>query len=208
MDVKGLGMPPFIRKWEKELGTQMNDSEIGKIMRMAHTTSIDYNTIEMSYKCLTRWYITPGMAHNYQWKVSQLCWRGCKELGTMSHIWWTCPKIKKYWREVLQIIKNITIIEILEDLWGCLFHGIQMPTKRYMRSLVPHLLNASKSLIPKQWQELESPTMRSWFNKVNDIYNLEYLRFSGEEGWEGFEEKWRDWVNFKQTLSFAENMGT
>lgn len=109
MEGNGRERPPYISKWEEELGTQVNDSKIGKILRMAFVTSIDSNTIEISFKSLARWYITPDKAHKFQKETSQFCWRGCSELGT---IWWTCPKIRSYWREVKQIIKDITKVEV------------------------------------------------------------------------------------------------
>lgn len=38
--------------------------------------------------------------------------------------------------------------------------------------------------------------MKNWCNKINEIQNLEYLRFSDEEGVEEFEEKWREWADY------------
>lgn len=92
-------------------------------------------------------------------------------------------------------------------MWECLFHSTKIPVNQYTKSLVPSLLNTAKSLILKHWQDPETPTLRSWSNRVDDIYNMEYLRFSGEEGWVGFEEKLRDWHIFKHTLKFAEMLG-
>lgn len=36
---------------------------------------------------------------------------------------------------------------------------------------------------------------------------MEYLRCSGEEGMEGFENKWKAWIEFKQTRRYAEVLG-
>lgn len=72
MGMKVLEMPPFIGKWEAELGTRVNDLEVRKILRMVRTMSVDSNTIEINYKCLARWYITPDKAHKCQSKTSQL----------------------------------------------------------------------------------------------------------------------------------------
>lgn len=80
MGLKGLEILPFIGKWRDELGKQGKDLDVGKILKLAHTTAIESNTIEMNYKCLARWYITPNKAHKSQKEVSQFCWRGCKAL--------------------------------------------------------------------------------------------------------------------------------
>lgn len=98
---------------------------------------------------------------------------------------------------MLQEINEITYIEIPEDPWRCLFHRVRMPIKHYLRTLVPHLMNAAKSLIPQQWQEKESSRVGIWCRKVDEIYNTEYLRFCEEEGIERFESKWKIWREFK-----------
>lgn len=49
--------------------------------------------------------------------------------------------------------------------------------------------------------------MKNWCNKINKMYNLEFLRFSGEVGMEEFEAKWKKCVEYKYSLRFAELMG-
>lgn len=88
----------------------------------------------------------------------------------MAHIWWDCPIIKEFWKEILQLIKEITNKEIPEDPWTCLFHGTAESAKQYKTSIVPILLNAAKSQIPKNWQIMERPKIRDWIFCVNEIY--------------------------------------
>lgn len=64
---------------------------MGRILRLVHSSAVNTNTVEINYKCLTRWYITPDKACKAG-KTSE-CWRGCKVVATMAHIWWDCPKI-------------------------------------------------------------------------------------------------------------------
>lgn len=114
--------------------------------------------------------------------------------------------IKKYWKEILQLVKEITGKVIPDDPWTCLFHGIKGSVKQYRESLVPYLLNAAKSLIPKRWQEEESPKMRDCVIAIEGTYNMERLRFSGEEEREGSMDKWGCWQEFKKTWRYVEVM--
>ena len=115
-------------------------------------------------------------------------------------------KIKTYWNKVILVTEEITGIKIPEEAWVCLFHGTKMPIKQYMRTLLPHFLNAAKSLIPRQWKDPKSPTVRNWLCKINYIYYAERLRFMGKEGEGEFKLKWQDWLKYKQTHRFAEWM--
>ena len=81
-----------------------------------------------------------------------------------------------------------------------------MSIKQYKRIMLPQLLNAAKSAIPRQWKDTESPSLRSWLCKINKTYNMECLRFSGETGEEGFVSRWKDWLIYRQSLIYAEKM--
>lgn len=64
--LKILGPPPFIKKWEEEMGTGDMGVDVCKILRLTHATSSDCSSTEINYKCLARWYITPDKLHQYQ----------------------------------------------------------------------------------------------------------------------------------------------
>lgn len=93
IDLKGIENLVFIKKWETELESKLTDSEVMILLKGVHITSVNYKVSELNYKCFARWYITPDRASKFQSETSQYCWRGCKELGTMAHIWWQCPEI-------------------------------------------------------------------------------------------------------------------
>lgn len=78
-----------------------------------------------------------------------------------------------------------------------------MPTGTYLRTLLPQLLNAGKSLSPRYWQERKCPTLQDWYDKTNKIQSLEYLRYSEGLEMEEYEEKWKDWLEFKCSIRSA-----
>lgn len=111
--------PTFFKKWEEELGNKISEREVGLVLERVNATSVNYRLSEMNFRILARMYITPDRAHKLQKEPSQLCWRG------------------------------ITSMRVPDDPWVCLHHGSNMPSKRYLKLLLPHLLNAAKSLIPR-----------------------------------------------------------
>lgn len=104
---------------------------------------------------------------------SPLCWRNCGEVATHAHIWWFCPLIRPYWSKGLDPIRQITDINLPQDPWTILFHATQRTIGRYKRSLIPHLLNTAKALIPTLWSQPMSPSMKSWLQKVSDVRLME-----------------------------------
>lgn len=74
----------FIGKWEEEMGIQLEEQQVGKMIGVVYDYATDINAIEMNYKVI--WYITPEKIQKYQHDKSPLCWRGCRQTGTMTHI--------------------------------------------------------------------------------------------------------------------------
>lgn len=70
------------------------------------------------------------------------------------------------------------------------------------------MLNAAKSLLVSHWQEKQGPTIQEWYDKINEIQNLEYLRCAEEVELEEFEEKWKKWQKFKSSTRVLEVLRT
>lgn len=135
----------------------------------------DMNTIKMNYKFLARWYLTPVRIQKYQPDSSPCCWRNCGGRATMTHIWWECPKIKKYWLEIVDLINQITEEKIDYNMLTCLFHISKTPRKQYTKTIIPKFLNAAKGLIPKRWLGSEGPDIRDGSNKWITIAKWNFL---------------------------------
>uniref|UniRef100_A0A7M4FEM9 Uncharacterized protein n=1 Tax=Crocodylus porosus TaxID=8502 RepID=A0A7M4FEM9_CROPO len=37
------------------------------------------------------------------------CWRGYSNLGGFYHIWWTCPRIKMFWKKAGELMRKVTL---------------------------------------------------------------------------------------------------
>uniref|UniRef100_A0A803SXK3 Reverse transcriptase zinc-binding domain-containing protein n=1 Tax=Anolis carolinensis TaxID=28377 RepID=A0A803SXK3_ANOCA len=68
---------------------------------------------ENYYKVVWRWYLTPIRLNQIDKKYSKQCWRGCQEIGTYIHMWWSCKYVQTFWENVFKEIKGITKTEII-----------------------------------------------------------------------------------------------
>ena len=89
--------------------------------------------------------------------------------------------------------------------------GLSVPRDRNVNQTVHENFTSprtrcSKESDPQTMEGPLSPTERSWFCRINDIYYAEQLRFMGEEGEGGFKLKWQDWVNFKLSSRYIDRM--
>lgn len=95
-------------KWEQDLSINLSDTEWETIYTITHKGSLNIYAQKNYFKLLPRWYRTPLILHLIYPTVSPHCWRCGTEMGSLLHIWWTCPKIQPFWKEVHRIIHQIT----------------------------------------------------------------------------------------------------
>lgn len=122
------------------------------------------------------------------------CWRGCGQQGTFLHLWWTCPVIKPFWEAIAPWIEKLTPRPMEFTPLYFLFHGMPRPMKTYKKSIIPHLLNAAKLLVPRFWKQALFPTLLDWKKEVNFIMEAERWVYvaKGQQG--KFEKISTGWV--------------
>ncbi|CAH2223975.1 Hypothetical predicted protein [Pelobates cultripes] len=97
-------------------------------------------------------------------------WTCGKELRTLFHIWWLCPLIKPFWAVVHTVLMTITDVNLQPTPETYLLQLTTMPTNRFIKLSMPHLLNAAGSLIPGHWKQ-----HMEWMTRVEDIRRIEVL---------------------------------
>lgn len=189
-------IPPGLTKWEEELECSFNHTQRQRILRFTHKSSICAKTQETNYKILSRWYRTPVQLHKIFPTTSEVCWRCQKDKGTLLHIFWSCPKLSRFWRVIHETIQLFTDKTITKDPAFFLLHATETPDKVYKRSVIRHLLDAARACIPLCWKSTTPPSIDMWLGKVEDIRQMEDLIHTAQHREEAFSKTWQLWSMF------------
>uniref|UniRef100_A0A668APH5 Reverse transcriptase zinc-binding domain-containing protein n=1 Tax=Myripristis murdjan TaxID=586833 RepID=A0A668APH5_9TELE len=112
-------------QWEQDLGKNLTAQQWSAIMQHPNAASrcIRYKLIQL--KLLHRVYITPLKLKKMDPDTSDACWHGCRERGTMMHMLWDCPEVKRLWEGVHNALSKIINVNIYVSPEMCLL-GIGM----------------------------------------------------------------------------------
>lgn len=82
-------------KWETDLGITFSDEQWQHTVRETHKASHCVKHREMMIKMAKGWHYTPYRIASYFPETSPQCWRDCRQIGNLLHMFWQCPNIKK-----------------------------------------------------------------------------------------------------------------
>lgn len=116
--------------------------------------------------------------------------------GSMLHIWWNCPKIRRFWNKIFQIVSKVTGLLVPKSPTTALLN-IHIPTiTKYSQKRIFLICLGSKLSIAKAWK-CPKVSIQAAKRKMSWIMSQEKLASSLLDSSEQFQETWDPWATYE-----------
>lgn len=188
-------------KWETELSRTYTPAQWQSAISWAHKSSACANHREQYHKLLTRWYFTPLRISKAFPTASPYCWRQCGSVGSLIHIFWSCPVIAPFWVMVQGLISQLIQAPCPSGLaFSLLLLDIES-IPLYCRKPICNILHAAKLLIARRWKLGEVPSVLDLNNLVSTICIYEKATAAHRGVLPAFLKNWDSWLQIYPALA-------
>lgn len=146
-------------KWEADLGKPFTVPQWHKAIRWAHTSLAYANHTEQYQKLLTRWYFTPLRLAKAYTTASPYCWRYCRSIGSLLHIFWSCATLQPFWNNIFALISSIGQQQCPRSPeFALLLIGIESISLT-SRVITYYILYVARLTITRNWKSITPPSL-------------------------------------------------
>lgn len=149
----------------------------------------------IQFKIVHRAYFTPHRLHKMNPDSPLECWRCGGTPGDFTHIFWTCPAIVSYWREILDFITQITSVPLQPSMSICILGLTEqlIPTVAGC-TLVGLLLFYARKAIALSWRKSTRPPLSLWKQLINNSLPLYKDTYDNRGCPNKYSKVWSKWL--------------
>lgn len=127
---------------------------------------------------------------------SNLCWRGCGQVGTLTHMLRSCLSLRGFWASVNRLVADITgILNKLKAEQALLGIGLDWYPPS-CRVIVQHILFAARLAIAHRWKDTSVPSKQEVIQIVKESYEYEKILSCSPYNFKQFKTRWSLWETY------------
>ena len=185
------------KAWEEELGLQIDDMVWQEGLSRIQYCSINARHHLIQFKVMHRLHYSKTKLHRIYPTVSPLCDR-CKAAdGSLTHLFWTCPKLYVFW---------CGIFKWFSEMYNCVFKPEpEVALFGYSLSLLPQSIPVqhtimygmliAKRLILMLWKSETVPLFKTWLSELTSLLHMEKIRYSLTNNLKQFYKIWQPFLD-------------
>lgn len=202
VDIRKDPLDKIKTAWERDLNVTLSENQWQSILRLVNSTSFCARHCLLQFKVVHRAHICKSKLSRFYSEVDPLCDKCRLDEGTLYHMFWACPSIEKFWREVFQTLSQILNITLKPNPMIAIFgttaeEANLTPFKRRTLSFASLLARRAVLL---RWRDAAPPTHSQWLKDLVSCLDLEKIRYSIAGCNRKFKKIWGPFLDHIQKL--------
>ena len=185
----------YMLRWEEDLQETFDLNKWCELAETASKSLINTSIIEANYKVLLRWYMVPARLATFVHGATPNCFRGCGQVGTAYHIWWSCPKVRRFWIRVYNFIYSLTQLNMTKSAKQALLGDRVVEASKAQRRLLMFIFISAKITIARNWRAASLP-LEQLKRKLSWLMLNERLTALIQDKLEIFHKVWDPWLAY------------
>ena len=186
--------------WSNELELEVSDNTWNEALTRIHTCSINVGYKWIQFKVIHWLHYSKLQLHIIYPTLSPLCDRCRGAEGSLSHLFWLCPHLHKFWCDVFQWLSLVYNLDIAPDpelaLFGCSENAVRY-SPEIQQALMLGMVASKKMIL---LDSLTPPCFRKWINKMSGIIRMERIRFHNSKAQNRFLNIWGPFINYLKDM--------
>lgn len=178
--------------WEADVG-ELRVDQWERIFGLDPLVSLSPSQRASHLLLVHRAYYTPKRLRRFGRRPDDKCPR-CSGTGDLIHLMWRCPKLTRYWTEILNIIEMRFGIRIEQAAKSCVLGLIRQNIEyRPIDIAIIRCLYQARKLIAKAWLSALPPTPEEWVRTMNSVVRTEKTIYIRRGSYKKFSRIWELW---------------
>lgn len=190
-----------LNAWRDDMQVDIAEIEWNEACLKAQTQTINTRFKLLQYKWLMRTYMTPVKLHYMNGNIPDTCTKCLDNKGTLLHCLWECPRIQKFWKDVINCLSEVFHINVPLNAKLCVL-GIY-PLNFIQRQKQTMLLNfgllQARRVIALNWKSADAPSMKQWIKELSECLGLERLTYIAKGKQKQFVHLWEPYMSIVES---------
>lgn len=199
VEIRQAPLDKIKKAWEHDLNTSLSNSEWESIFKLINTSSLWARHRLLQFKVVHRAHWSKVRLSSIYPNVDPHCDKSLSDEASLIHMFWTCPSLENFWKEVFRTLLVILKIDLKPNPLVAIFGATGgasthfSPTQRRVLSFTSLL---ARRAVLVRWRDAAPPTHTQWFRDVMSCLTLEKIRYSISNYDKKFLTVWGPFLNY------------
>ena len=190
-------------KWEEDLGEQISEEHWGKIIDRICSTSICLKHSVIQFKIIHRLHWSKARLCKVKADLDPTCDRCRREPATLIHMFWTCPKLSRFWESIFNTLSKVckTSLEPCPfiALFGVTLRNVSLT--KLQTNMIAFCTFLARRMILQKWKDASPPVYTHWVREVTYYIQLEKIRYTVKGSIQKFSVAWQPFLNYLKNVN-------